>query len=131
MTRLVDAAQHDEAQALRAAYAPELLALEADLPDDERCYDASLIAARLVASAAETTSTNTAYDASWLGRYYTAALAQARLQPATCGPPTLDDLLSLLGGGAVIGFAAGRALLPMPATVDDLDTALSALTART
>lgn len=47
-SRCLDAAQHAAAQDLRTRYAPQLLALEANLDPSLRCYDAGLIAARLV-----------------------------------------------------------------------------------
>lgn len=123
---MTDATQHDQAQALRAKYAPQLLLLEQYLPPEQRCYDAGLIAARLVTAAAEFVGSPIGFDAPWLSVLFPAEFLAAYYGRAPADPLT-DDSLTVLGIDSAIGLVLGSVLQASdgPITPTDLDTAVS------
>jgi hypothetical protein len=123
---LVNAAQHDQAQDLRAKYPAQLLALELNLPPEEWTYDVGLVAARLVRAAFEFHAGDSSYDGSWLSKYFPPELVAARLSPGDAIPP-YDDILAFLGiGGGILGAPLGFQVALTDFPVDDLDAALAA-----
>lgn len=128
---LLSVRQHDQAQTLRHQYAAQLLALEQNLDPAERCYDAGLIAARLVAAATDLLGSEIVLDSSWLAQFFSPELIAARFRPPTREAPS-DELLnwlSMLVGGGGLGQAIGAPLGgdAEVAGPSDLDAALALL----